>query len=102
MTITLSWDRAVAATVGAAALLAAILYLFNLARKATRFVRRYLTRIRDLLEGELEHNHGSSMKDDVHGIAVSVGKLQRDVDDMRAEFDAHLGRTTRQERNPHE
>lgn len=43
-----------------------------------------------LASKELEHNHGSSVKDDVHGIAVSVGYLQREVGRLRRDFDSHI------------
>lgn len=42
-----------------------------------RMVARQLRAVGDIVERELEHNHGSSIKDDVHGIAVAVGLLQR-------------------------
>lgn len=56
-----------------------------------------LDRLDRLASKELEHNHGSSVKDDVHGIAVSVGLLQRefgrfrsDFDHLRGDFDQHI------------
>ena len=38
--------------------------------------------IETVITKELEHNHGSSMKDDLHGMAVSFGLTQRQVDDL--------------------
>jgi hypothetical protein len=44
-------------------------------------------RIEEVTTRELEHNHGSSMKDDVHGVAVAVGVAQRDINDLRADVE---------------
>lgn len=41
---------------------------------------RRVDAVLDLVHRELEHNHGSSMKDDVHGIAMALGRTQRDLD----------------------
>lgn len=41
-----------------------------------------LDRINELVSRELTHNHGSSMKDDLHGIAVALVETQRQVDDL--------------------
>lgn len=49
-----------------------------------------LDRLDQLASKELEHNHGSSVKDDVHGIAVSVGYLQREFNRLRSDFDNHV------------
>lgn len=49
-----------------------------------------LDRLDRLASKELEHNHGSSVKDDVHGIAVSVGLLQREFGRLRSDFDQHI------------
>lgn len=38
--------------------------------------------IESVISKELEHNHGSSMKDDLHGMAVGFGLTQRQVDDL--------------------
>lgn len=59
-----------------------------LARKVWRIARaldRLLDLAResnDIVSRELEHNHGSSIKDDVHGLALAVGELQRRQDDQ--------------------
>lgn len=66
--------------------LAGLVYIIGRARKAARV----LDAIQHIVERELEHNHGSSMKDDMHGVAVSVGKLQRRQDDLERRFDQHL------------
>lgn len=47
-----------------------------------RMVARQLRAIDAIVQRELEHNHGSSIKDDVHGIAVAVGLLQRRAAEM--------------------
>ena len=36
--------------------------------------------IKAVVERELSHNHGSSLKDDVHGIAVSVHRAHNRID----------------------
>lgn len=64
----------------AAAVLAALAMIGRSLRSGLawcRKVARQLQAMGDIVERELEHNHGSSMKDDVHGIAVAVGLLQR-------------------------
>lgn len=57
---------------------------------AIGWLSRRLEAVRKVINKELTHNHGTSVKDDVHGIAVAVGKLQRDFDDLTTRFDAHL------------
>lgn len=49
-----------------------------------------------LVTKELTHNHGSSIKDDVVGLAVSMGHLGRATDELRHDLDSHLT----DERNP--
>lgn len=51
--------------------------------RGVRNVVQAIAVIQDIVQRELEHNHGSSMKDDTHGMAVAIGKLQRDRDDDR-------------------
>jgi len=46
--------------------------------------------IDNIITRELEHNHGSSIKDDVYGLAVAFGKLQREVGHMQYELRAHI------------
>lgn len=69
----------------AAAAVAGLAYLIRLGLKAARA----LDAIQTVVERELEHNHGSSMKDDVHGMARAIGKLQRQVDDLDADYQNH-------------
>lgn len=76
---------------GAAAGLAGLLYLLGRARRAARV----LDAIQALVERELEHNHGGSIKDDVHGTAVAVGVLQRRVSDLEREYRAHVAESLR-------
>ena len=70
-----------AATVAVAAVTAAIVLLY---RTGVGMVRR-LDALDQLLTRELTHNHGTAMKDDLHGIAVSVGMIQRTQDDTLAD-----------------
>lgn len=100
MTYTISAEGIVAA----AAVLGALLYL---GRKALGMFRKVetvgelvdgevldrltraeetLTNIQELLESELTHNHGSSMKDDVYGVARGLGQMQRVVEDLTAQL----------------
>lgn len=67
---------------GASVAVAAALYLFGKLRALFKNVEA----ISALLKGELTHNHGSSMKDDLHGIAVSVGVQGRQLDDLENRF----------------
>ena len=48
--------------------------------------------LEELVRRELTHNHGSSIKDDVHGLAVGMGSLGRDLDQLRTDFDTHTRR----------
>jgi hypothetical protein len=48
---------------------------------------------------QMEFNGGSSMRDDVHGIAVALGLLQREVDGLSAQLTTHL---ENQEGQPYE
>lgn len=84
--VTLDSAQLVASVVAAAAFLTATAYLFRLLREA---VRRLLA-LNELAEQELTRNHGSSMKDDIHGIAVTVGLLSRDVEDLTKRFNEHI------------
>lgn len=72
-----------------AAIAGGVAALGYLAKKA-RDVFLAIGAIQHLVERELEHNHGSSMKDDMHGIAVAVGQLQRDRDEDRDVLDNAL------------
>lgn len=60
---------------GTAAGLVALGYLIKKLRQAARA----LDAIEVLVSRELTHNHGTSIKDDVHGIAISLGDIQRRV-----------------------
>lgn len=65
---------------------AAVLYLAKLARTAFR----WLEAIHGVVDKELTHNHGSSIKDDTHGMAVALGEVQRRVDELETDFRQHL------------
>lgn len=72
-------------TVALAALLAAVAYLGKVTRASVRWFRavgRTVNVIEGVVQRELDHNHGSSIKDDVYGIARAVGVLGRTVDDL--------------------
>jgi hypothetical protein len=76
----LGWAAAAAAGV------AGCIYLAKKVRDLVRgvlYIVHAIEVIRHLVQRELEHNHGSSMKDDMHGIAVALGKLQRETEDDR-------------------
>lgn len=62
-----------------AAALAAIGYMVRLLWIGFRLVQR----IHDLVEHELTPNGGSSMRDDVAGVARAVGNLQADMEELR-------------------
>jgi len=63
--------------------------LFAGARAAISLAR-VVHAIDRVVERELEHNGGGSIKDDVHGIAVAIGHLQRRVDHLETTLDRHL------------
>lgn len=67
-----------------AAALAALGYLI---RKAVWLVR-VVEALHQLVDHELTHNGGSSMKDDVASIARAVGELQGEVRDLRIDKEA--------------
>lgn len=64
---------------GWAAGLAGLLYL---GRKVLTFLR-LLDRVAAVIARELEHNGGSTIRDDVHSIAVHVGQLEAGIDELR-------------------
>ena len=79
---------AVLAVIGAplGVLARSVLKLLNLVRQ-----------LQDLAARELTHNRGTSMKDDLHGVALALGSLQRAHDDLTNQvidlttrFDAHV------------
>lgn len=70
--------EASAGLVGLTALLTALGYVIRKLRKAARV----LDAIDRVVHRELTHNHGSSIKDDAVGTALSVGHLSRTVDDL--------------------
>lgn len=74
------WIAAVAAGAAGAA------YLF----RGVRNVVRAIAAIQHIVERELEHNHGGSIKDDTVGMAVAIGKLQRDRDADRRRLNRAL------------
>lgn len=76
-----------AATVGGLVLLASGVTSIRYLARTIRAVFRKLEAIDALLSRELEHNHGSSIKDDVAGTAVAVGKLGREVDNLTVSTD---------------
>lgn len=83
----LGWFAAVAAG------LTGLGYLTRQVRRGARKVREMVDAvraIRHLVERELDHNHGSSMKDDIHGMAVAIGLLQRARESDRRRLDRAL------------
>lgn len=48
-----------------------------------------MARLESLVNRELTHNHGSSIKDDMTGLAVGMGHLSRTVEQLRDDFDDH-------------
>lgn len=67
-----------AAIAATAAALAAMGYIARLVRRLVRIAAA----VEHVVTNELTHNHGSSIKDDVYGIAVAVGELSRRVDEI--------------------
>ncbi len=81
-----------AASLGiAAGAVTAFLYLAGRLLTGVRFVVRVFHAIdaaAPVILKELQHNSGSSMKDDMHGLALSVGDLQRRVGDQEKQLKA--------------
>lgn len=77
-----------AAVVLAAAALAALGVLIKWARGGFRTIdnaEQLLSMtgdIKRIVERELRHNSGGSLKDDVHGIAISVHRAHNRIDDL--------------------
>lgn len=65
---------------------AGLVYLARVARNVVQAIAAIL----HIVERELEHNHGSSMKDDMTGMAIAIGKLQRDRDVDRRRLSSAL------------
>lgn len=86
MTLTLDAQQLVALIVGTAAFLGALAYLIRIGRRISRVGRAIAT----IVNHELTHNHGTSIKDDVHGIALTVGALSRDFEDFKTDFYHHI------------
>lgn len=86
----ISWDGTIAVILGTAALLAAIAYLVRFLVKVGRVGRAVF----EIVDRELTHNHGTSIKDDVYGTAVALGKLQREVDQIGSDLYNHLAERT--------
>lgn len=70
-------------------LVAAMVALGYLLRRL-RLAFKWLENIERLTSKELEPNTGDSMKDDMVGVAQSLGLLQRQVDELEDEFRQHL------------
>lgn len=73
--IRFTYEGVAAGIVFVGAVLTALGYLIRLGRKLIR----YVVALHNTVERELNHNHGTSIKDDTYGTAVIVGTLQRDV-----------------------
>lgn len=58
--------------------------------RAALSLARVVHAIDKVVERELEYNGGGSIKDDVHGIAVAIGHLQRRVDHLEDTLTHHL------------
>lgn len=65
---------------------AALAGLLYVARQVWRGFK-VVERLSDIVQHELSPNTGSSMKDDVAAIAVAVGRLQSDVEELRESKD---------------
>jgi len=72
--------------IGLAGLVRSVVYLV----RGARWLVHKLDAIDEVTQRELTHNHGTSMKDDVHGLALSIGELQRARDDERKRVNAVL------------
>lgn len=88
LVIRVTSEQLIAACITAATLLTALGYL---ARKLRR-IGQIVGAAHRLLQLELEHNHGGSIKDDITGMAVSIGRVDREVTDLRRDFDNHIKR----------
>lgn len=93
--------EALAAWVGVlVVLLTGTAYLWKRLRHVIKFadaLERLVAKV-DAIEAvvskELEPNTGDSMKDDLHGVAMALGHLQRHVGDLDAQLQDHLNLTT--------
>lgn len=67
-----------------AAGLAGLIYLGQRARTAMRAIEA----LQRVVSHELTHNHGTSIKDDTYGIAVSTKQISDAVDELRTGLSA--------------
>jgi hypothetical protein len=74
------------ASTATAVIAAGLAGLAYLTRAALRFARSVLS-IHDLIQRELSQNSGSSMKDELAAVAVAVGQLQGQVEDLKESKD---------------
>lgn len=100
-----SFTELVAGVVALAALLTALSYLSRWAWRAVRAMMRtveWVESIHTIASRELDGDNGSeedpaSLKDDVHGIAVALGQLQRRVDSAATQIGNNTNRLDRVE-----
>lgn len=81
--------------VSAAAGLAALGYLGKRVRDGVHLLDRIEGLVRSsnaVVERELEANHGSSIKDDISGIAYTVGNLWARLEQLERDLHAHIER----------
>lgn len=100
VTVTLGTDDVTGWIIAAAVLVGSVAVLVRPIRKIHVTLRNLLriaegtqeqvSTTEEKVSRELEHNHGSSMKDDLHGVAVAVGTLQREFTDFKRDFYHHL------------
>ena len=79
--------------IGTLAALATMIAFIGAGMRGMYRIARKVDELNTVARRELEHNHGSSIKDDVHGLAIAMGQLGRDVDALSAnvnEIGGHL------------
>lgn len=105
--VTIDSAQITAGVVATAGLIGAAVYLGRILARvltAVHIIRRIVEReldaeqaeertdvpLKTVVNRELTHNHGSSLKDDVYGLAIGQRLLARQVDDLDERFTAHL------------
>lgn len=93
------WILAAAALLGALAYIGGKLrrgvHLLDALERLVQDNTEVTTATHQVVDRELEQNHGSSMKDDLTGVVYTVGNLWGEVEQLRREFDEHVAKGKR-------
>lgn len=83
------------ALAGTLALAGALTLAIRRGWRGLRNLVHTIDRIEHVLNRELTHNHGTSIKDDITGLAVGLGTLHREVDSIGTRVDTLASLTSK-------